>query len=61
MNIEDKIQELEKRVKDLEIYNKKEKRNKSIKTVITIFFIIVVIILYLWIMKVIFNNYTNLF
>lgn len=56
-----KIFELEKRVNDLEIINKKNRRNKLITSIITVVFLIAIILIYTYIISKIYGNYTNLF
>jgi len=59
--MEEKLIELEKRVSELELINKKMKRNRIITSIITFIFILAIAMLYIFVISKIFNNYTNLF
>lgn len=59
--MEEKLIELEKRVSELELINKKMKRNRTITSIITIIFIITVALLYIFLISKVFNIYTDLF
>jgi len=59
--MEEKLKELEKRVSELELINKKMKRNRIITSIITFIFILAIAMLYIFVISKIFNNYTNLF
>ena len=60
MNIEEKIKELEKRIENLELINKKMKRNRIITSIITILFILSIALLYIFVISKIFNIYTTI-
>ena len=56
-----KIVELENRVNNLEMINKKSRRNKIIASLITLIFILVIAAIYVFVISKVFNNYINLF
>lgn len=59
--MEEKLIELEKRVTNLELINKKLKKNRIITSIITFIFILAIVLLYIFVISKAFNNYTNLF
>lgn len=59
--MEKKLIELEKRVTELELINKKNKRNKKLTFIITVIFLITIMVLYIFVFSKIVNNYTVFF
>ncbi len=58
MDINEKLIELENRVKALELYNKRVRRNKIIAYIVTFVIIVCLSMFYIYFISKIFNTYT---